>query len=133
MFNKSLDEIKDKNDLLEAFLDEQGRHLVNLLHATFKVAGMYEANNNRYIEQASKLRGILKQIFDDEPDFSLAIKGGYMYLNGVRLKADRDSEVAMTYFLERWPELGMSGLTLSSGLDPRELDKFIFFINSLHF
>ncbi|UCE65964.1 MAG: HD domain-containing protein [Candidatus Zixiibacteriota bacterium] len=128
MLNNSINELKDKNELIEALLDEQGRHLVNLLHATFKVAGMYEANNNRYIEQASKLRGILKQIFDDEADFSLAIKGGYMYLNGVRLKADRESEVAMTYFLERWPELGISGLTLTSGLDPRELDKFIFFM-----
>ena len=128
MFNKTIDELKEKNDLLEAFLDEQGRHLVNLLHATFKIAGMYEANNNRYIEQVTKLRGILKQIFDDEPDFSLTIKGGYMYLNGVRLKSDRDSETAMTYFLERWPELGMSGLTFSEKLDPRELDKFIFFM-----
>jgi len=128
LFNKSIDEIKEKNDLLEALLDEQGRHLANLLHATFKIAGMYEANNNRYIEQAAKLRGILQQIFDDEPDFSLTIKGGYMYLNGARLKADRDSEAAMTYFLERWPELGMSGLTFSDRLDPRELDKFIFFM-----
>ena len=128
MLNNSINDLKEKNDLMEALLDEQGRHLINLLHAAFKVAGMYEANNNRYIEQASKLRGILKQIFDDEPDFSLAIKGGYMYMNGVRLKADRDSEVAMTYFLESWPELGMSGLTFTSGLDPRELDKFIFFM-----
>jgi len=126
LLNKSLDEIKEKNDLLEALLDEQGRHLINLLHATFKIAGMYEANNNRYIEQAAKLRGILKQIFDDEPDFSLTIKGGYMYINGVRLKSDRDSEVGMTYFLERWPELGMSGLTFCDRLDHRELDKFIF-------
>ena len=90
MLNNSINDLKEKNDLMEALLDEQGRHLINLLHAAFKVAGMYEANNNRYIEQASKLRGILKQIFDDEPDFSLAIKGGYMYMNGVRLKADRD-------------------------------------------
>lgn len=128
MINKSLGEIKEKNDLLEALLDEQGRHLVNLLHATFKIAGMYEANNNRYIEQATKLRGVLKQIFDDEPDFSLAIKGGYMYLNGARLKVGRESEAAITYFLDSWPELGMAGLTFSSGLDPRELDKFVFFM-----
>lgn len=132
MLDRSLDEIKEKNDLLEALLDEQGRHLVNLLHATFKIAGMYEANNNRYIEQASKLKGILKQIFDDEPDFTLTIKGGYMYLNGTRLKADRDSEVAMTYFLERWPALGMSGLSFGSRLDARELDKFIFFMTGFN-
>jgi HD-GYP domain-containing protein (c-di-GMP phosphodiesterase class II) len=128
LHNKSLEDIKEGNDIVAAMLDEQGRHLVNLLHATFKIAGMYEANNNRYIEQASKLRGILKQIFDDEPDFSLAIKGGYMYLNGTRLKVERDCETAMTFFLENWPELGMSGLTFSKSLDPRELDKFIFFM-----
>lgn len=129
MLNRSLDELKEKNDLMEALLDEQGRHLVNLLHATFKIAGMYEPNNNRYIEQAGKLRSILKQIFEDEPDFTLTIKGGYLYLNGVRLKSDRDCETAMTYFLEQWPQLGMSGLTFMHKLDPRELDKFIFFLN----
>lgn len=129
MHNRSLKDLQEKNDLFEALLDEQGRHLVNLLHATFKIAGMYEPNNNRYIEQASKLREILKQIFDEEPDFTLTIKGGYMYLNGVRLKSDRDSEMAMTYFLENWPKMGMSGLTFMRKLDPRELDKFIFFLN----
>lgn len=126
MFDKSIGEIKQTQDLYEALMDEEGRHLVNLLHATFRIAGMYDANNNRYREQAGKLRAILKQIFDEEPDFTLTIKGGYMYLNGVRLKAGRDSEIAMTYFLDTWPTLGVSGLSFTNKLDPRELDKFIF-------
>jgi HD-GYP domain-containing protein (c-di-GMP phosphodiesterase class II) len=133
LLDKSINELKEKNDLMDALLDEQGRHLVNLLYATFKIAGMYEPNNNRYIEQASKLRQILKQIFEDEPDFTLTIKGGYLYLNGVRLKTDRDSETAMTYFLETWPKMGMSGLTFMQKLDPRELDKFVFSMNGFEY
>jgi len=129
LIDRSLGDLKQKNDLMEALLDEQGRHLINLLHATLKIAGMYEPNNNRYIEQASKLRAILKQIFEDEPDFNLTIKGGYLYLNGVRLKSERDGETAMAYFLEIWPRMGMSGLTFMAKLDPHELDKFIFFMN----
>lgn len=129
MFNKSVSEVKENQAAYEAIMDELGRHLVNLLHATFKVASMYEANNNRYLDQSNKLRAVLQEVFKEDPYFTLTIKGGYMFLSDIRLKADRDSEDAMTYFLERWPALGISGLSFSEKLDPRELDKFIFFMS----
>ncbi len=129
MFNNSIKDIKEKQAVFEAVFEELGRHFVNLLFAAFKVAGMYEANNNRYIDQSNKLRAIMQKIFDEESEFTVTAKGGYLFLSDVRLKADRDSEAAMTYFLERWPILGISGLSFSKNLDPRELDKFVFFMS----
>ena len=128
MFEKSLDELKVNNDIHEAIIDELGRHLVVLLHATLKIAAMYDANNNRYLEQGDKLRSVLRKIFEEDSDFTLTIKGGYMYINETRMKIERDCENAMNYFLKEWPQLGMSGLTISNHLDPRELDRFIFYI-----
>jgi HD-GYP domain-containing protein (c-di-GMP phosphodiesterase class II) len=128
VFDKSLDELKVNNDIHEAIIEELGRHLVILLQATLKIAAMYDANNNRYLEQSDKLRAVLRKIFDEETDFTLTIKGGYMYINETRMKVERDCENAMNYFLDHWPKLGMSGLTITSNLDPRELDRFIFFI-----
>jgi len=128
VFDKSLDELKIGNDIHEAIIDELGRHLIVLLHATLKIAAMYDANNNRYLEQGDKLRAVLRKIFEEETDFTLTIKGGYMYINETRMKVERDCENAMNYFLDQWPKLGMSGLTISSSLEPRELDRFIFFI-----
>lgn len=34
----------------------------------------------------------------------------------------------MTYFMERWAVLGISGFSFNKALDPRELDKFIFLL-----
>jgi HD-GYP domain-containing protein (c-di-GMP phosphodiesterase class II) len=129
LFDRSIDEIKKEQQELEASLEQSGHNLVNVLFATFRVATMYEPNNNRYIDQSSKLRAVLDKIFEEEPDFALAAKGGYLYLSDVRLKADSDSDSATTYFLETWPVLGLSGFLFSKDLDPRELDKFIFFIS----
>ena len=111
-------------------MDENGKKLIPLLFATFKVAGMYEANNNRYIDQASKLREALSKIFEQEPVFSLTSSEGYFFLSDFRIKADHDMDTAATYFLERWPQLGISGFTFGKNLDPRELDKFIFLLSN---
>ncbi len=129
MFDRSVEDIKKKQKDLEASLEQLGHELVNVLFATFKIAAMYEPNNNRYIEQSNKLRAVLDKIFEEEPDFILAARGGYLYLSDVRLRAGRDSDAATTHFLESWPALGLSGVSFFEDLDPRELDKFVFFIS----
>jgi len=130
LFSKSLEDIQEEKKELEVTLEKLGRELVNVLFATLKVAAMYEPNNNRYLEQSSLLRGALKKIFDEESDFTLLSKGGYIYISEVRLKSSRDSDDAMTYFLERWPKMGICGFSFAQSLDPRELDKFIFFLSA---
>jgi HD-GYP domain-containing protein (c-di-GMP phosphodiesterase class II) len=129
LLNNSIADIQKKQEAREAFLEENGRRLIPVLYATFKVAVMYEANNNRYIEQASKLREIMNSIFTQEDDFSITIKGGYIFLSEARLRADHDINIAMNYFQERWQGLGVSGFSFNINLDPRELDKFIFLVS----
>jgi HD-GYP domain-containing protein (c-di-GMP phosphodiesterase class II) len=129
LFNRSVEDIKKRQKDLEASFEDLGQRLVSVLYATFKIATMYEPNNNRYIDQSSKLRAVIDKIFEEEPDFILAARGGYLYLSDVRLKADRDSAAATTHFLETWPVLGLSGFSFCQDLDPRELDKFVFFIS----
>lgn len=129
MFDRDLKELERDRKGHEAVLDKLGRELVTVLYATLKVAALYEPNNNRYLEQGNQLRNALKKLFDLESDFSLIIKGGYMYVADVRLKSDRDSDDAVTSFLEQWPKLGLGGFVFAESLDPRELDKFIFFIS----
>jgi HD-GYP domain-containing protein (c-di-GMP phosphodiesterase class II) len=130
LFDKSLKEIKDKQEAYQVFMSESGKKLVPLLFATFKVAGMYEANNNRYIDQATKLREALDKIFAEEQDITLTTQGGYFFLSDFRVKLDHDSDAAAAYFQERWSPLGISGISFNRNLDPRELDKFIFLMSS---
>lgn len=129
LFDRSVKDIQRENENLDANLDKLGRELVGVLFSTLKVAAMYEPNNNRYLEQSGLLRSALKKIFDLESDFSVLAKGGYIYVSDVRLKSNKDSDDAMTFFLERWPKMGLSGFSFVDSLDPRELDKFVFFIS----
>ncbi|OGC96481.1 MAG: hypothetical protein A2W25_14945 [candidate division Zixibacteria bacterium RBG_16_53_22] len=129
MFSNSISDIKKQQEAFEAFLEENGRKLVSILYSTIKVSGMYDANNNRYIEQAAKLRETLSVIFAQEDDFSLTTKGGHFFMSEARLRTERDLDTAMTYFLEKWPAMGVSGFSFSKGLDPRELDKFVYLIS----
>ncbi len=129
MNEKSIKDLKNLQEADQAFLEENGRKLLPLLFAAFKIAGMYEANNNRYIDQASKLMQAMDAIFADEPDFTLTTAGGYFYISDYRIKTDHDLDSALAYFLERWPAIGVSGFSFYKGLDPRELDKFIFLLS----
>jgi HD-GYP domain-containing protein (c-di-GMP phosphodiesterase class II) len=104
--------------------------LLLIFFSTLKVASLYEANNNRYIDQATKLREILTQIFIIEEQFTLATEGGHFFISEIRLRNEHELDAAMTYFLERWPTLGISGFSFDKTLDSRELDKFIFLLSS---
>ncbi len=130
MNSNKIQEIKERQDAFERKLEELGNRLINIFYATLKTASLYEANNNRYIDQASKLRQVLDAIFNEDPDFSLSFKDGHFFLTETRLRSDHETDVAETYFLENWPAMGISGLSFSKGLDPRELDKFIFFLSN---
>ena len=129
MFGKSVKDIQEDRKELEVTLDNLGREFIGVFYSTLKIAAMYEPNNNRYIEQSNQLRSAMKKIFNQESDFSLISRGGYIYISDVRLKSNRDSDDAMTYFLDHWRIMGISGFTFSESLDSRELDKFIFFIS----
>jgi HD-GYP domain-containing protein (c-di-GMP phosphodiesterase class II) len=131
LFDRSVKEIQAEQKAFEELLGTQGRDLVNVLNATMKVAAMYEPNNNRYIEQSSRLRGLLGKICEEEPDFTLVAKGGHFYISDVRIKVDRDSDAATSYFLETWPKLGISGFSFSKGMDPSEVDKFIYLMKGI--
>lgn len=131
MFDRSVQEIQAEQKAFEELLGTLGRDLISVLNATIKVAAMYEPNNNRYIEQSSRLRGLLGKIFEEETDFTLVAKGGYFYISDVRIKVDKESDAAMDYFLETWPILGISGFSFSKGMDATELDKFIYLVKSM--
>jgi HD-GYP domain-containing protein (c-di-GMP phosphodiesterase class II) len=126
VFKNTVADIKQQQEAFEAFLEENGRKLLSVLYSTVKVSSMYDANNNRYIEQASRLREVLTVIFDKEDDFTLTTKNGYFFMSEVRLRAERELDAAMTLFMEKWPAMGVSGFGFNKALDPRELDKFIY-------
>jgi HD-GYP domain-containing protein (c-di-GMP phosphodiesterase class II) len=126
VFSNSISDIKKQQEAFEAFLEENGRKLLSVLYSTIRVSAMYDANNNRFIEQAARLREILSAIFAQEDDFSLITKGGHFFMSEAMLRTERDLDTAMTYFLERWPAMGISGFSFNKGLDPRELDKFVY-------
>jgi HD-GYP domain-containing protein (c-di-GMP phosphodiesterase class II) len=128
LFNNSVKDIRKIEEAREAFLEENGRKLLPIFFATFKVAAMYEANNNRYIDQAFKLREVMTELFSQEDDFTLTTKGGYFFISEVRMRADHEMALAATYFQERWTSLGLSGFSFNKNLDPQELDKFIFLL-----
>jgi putative nucleotidyltransferase with HDIG domain len=126
--------LKDTSDRLqtsEESINDLGCRLVNILYATLKVAKMYESNNRRYTDQASKLLDILNEIFVQEPDFTLVIKNKYFYVSDIRLKIDAGMEGAQNYFAEEWEALGISGFSFNNHVDSTGIDKFINLINTI--
>ena len=122
MIDNSLQSVKESQEASQVFLEANGRTILPLLFATLKVAGMYEANNNRYIDQVAKLRQAMDLIFAEETDFTLTTTGGYFFISDYRIRTDHEIDAALAYFLERWPALGISGFSFNKNLDPRELE-----------
>ncbi len=129
MIDNSIQSVKESQEASQIFLEANGRIILPILFATFKVATMYEANNNRYIDQVGKLRQAMDAVFSEETDFTLTTTGGYFFISDYRIRTEHDMDATLAYFLERWPALGISGFSFNKNLDPRELDKFIFLLS----
>jgi HD-GYP domain-containing protein (c-di-GMP phosphodiesterase class II) len=126
VLNKSATDFVQQQEAYQATLEESGRTLLPMLHATIRVAAMYDANNNRYIDQANRLREALTEIFNRESDFTLTANNGYFFISEIRIRAEKELDAAAAYFLEKWPAMGVSGFSFNKRMDPRELDKFIY-------
>lgn len=131
MFDKSLQDIRNNQHAYEDLILELSSKFINSFFSAVKTAGMYDANNQRYIEQVAKLRETLGSIFREQSRFSFTTSGGFLYIADIRVKAEQDLAIAATYFMERFKMLGVAGLAFDSRLDPGELDKFIYAFSGL--
>jgi len=103
-----------------------GYEFFRSFYSLLKTASLYEVNNNRYIEQATEFRQLVAEIFTDEPNLVFAFKEGHFFLNDSRIKLDSTDNEAADYFKEKFDSLSISGFSIFSKADSREIDRFIF-------
>ncbi len=116
----------DKEKQLEEKYSKLGVDFFHTLHATLKIASLYEANNNRYIKQAQKFRELVAEIFTEDSKLSFTYKNEYFFLNNFRISPQSADKEATEYFISRFQALKIDGFEVSSHADSRELDKFIY-------
>lgn len=118
---------KDQREVEEKF-SMLGLEFFRAFYATLKTASLYEANNNRYISQASEFRQMVAEIFTEAPQLSFVYKDDYFFLNNFRIKLETSDEKIADFFKEKFDELKISGFNIFIRADSREIDKFIFSI-----
>src|SRR5204862_4761558 len=67
----------------------------------------------------------LEDFFAHEERLRLHLEDGYLFANGVRLRAERHAQDALYWVIERFAESGVASLSFERGVKAVELRKFV--------
>ncbi|UCE19926.1 MAG: HD domain-containing protein [Gemmatimonadota bacterium] len=109
-------------------LAESGRNFINQFFVTYKVAQIYEANNDAFMRQHNVLMATLQRVFEREDKVTLEISMRSLFLNRVKIIAQFLHYGNLTFLLDLFEDLNISSITFSKGLDDRELTAFLYLL-----
>jgi len=102
-----------------------GMPLVIRLNTVLRVARTHEASNQAFQRQLAGLLELLSQLFEHETDVVLASHSDYLFLNGMRIRAQPQVMSIYHSLLAELERRQIGGLRFQVGLSPEELQSFI--------
>ncbi len=105
---------------------------INQFFALFRIARVYEPNNDAYLGQSSRFYDQFRRLVDRSSEISIKLIDGRVMINGHLIKFDNDGLVGATYVIDSWRILGIGGVVMTSSLDNRQIDKFIYLVAKLN-
>ncbi len=105
---------------------EKGKDLVVQLYASIKTAQIYEQNNEMFVNQSERLFDLVSEIVQKEGEIVLVNKGGYLFLNELRLKFDFGNYAGSKFIMEIFEKFDLGKISIEEGVKSGELDRFIY-------
>ncbi|KPL02403.1 MAG: hypothetical protein AMJ90_05880, partial [candidate division Zixibacteria bacterium SM23_73_2] len=115
----------------EEHLFERGKDLVSWLHASIKTAQIYEKNNDMFRNQSERLFALVSELVEKEGEIALVYKGGYLFLNDLRLKFDLEKYADSKFVMETFEKFDWGRISIEEGITSEELDILICIIGHL--
>lgn len=119
-------------DKQEQTLLEKGKELTSQLFASIKTAQLYEQNNEMFIKQSRKLFDLVSELIQKEGEIVLVSKGGYLFLNDLRLKFDLERYAGSKFITEIFERFDLEKISIEEGVISSELDSFVYLFGHLN-
>ena len=104
---------------------------INAFFILFKTAQYVDANNATYQTQSSKFYVTFRRLVDAHGKITIKVIDGRIFVRDRLVRFDSEGIVRARSVIDAWHQLGVGGVTLDDSLDNRQIDKFIYLVNSL--
>jgi len=124
----------NKIESAERRLDTAGKDeiaFINAFFILFRTAQYVEANNATYQVQSSRFYVSFRRLVDECGTITVKVVDGRIFIRDKLIKFDSEGLVRARTVIDAWRQVGIGGITLEDSLDNRQVDKFIYLINSL--
>ena len=117
------DELRDPGDSQR--LSDLGAALLIRFSAMLRTARTYDATNQAFQRQLQDLHGAIAQIHDTEDEVALVAVADYLYVNGVRIRAQAALLTVYHSLMTEFERRSLGGVRLLHGVSGAELERFI--------
>ena len=107
------------------------RSLINQIQVLIRTSQIHDINNVALVRPVSNLLNALNMLFKTGPEFTLRIKGEYLYMDETRIRYDIEDMASYEFILKLLKEKKIGSLTFRSPVTPEDLKKFAQIMNAL--
>lgn len=104
---------------------------INAFFILFRTAQYVDANNATYQTQSSKFYMSFRRLVDAYGKITVKVIDGRIFVHDKLVRFDSEGIVRARGVVDAWHQVGVGGITLDDSLDSRQIDKFIYLVNSL--
>ncbi len=108
-----------------ARLSELGTALLIRLTAMLRTARTYDATNQAFQRQLQELCALVAQLHESEDEIALVAASDYLYLNGVRIRAQAALLPVYHGLMTEFERRSLGGFRVLHGVSAGELERFI--------
>ena len=117
---------KTRTEYEKKLLADAGRTLVNQFYVIYKVAQIYEANNDAFTRQRDALLRTLGRVFEREAKVTLEVSMRSLFLNRVKIIAQFLHYGNVTFLLNLFEDINVSSITFSKEIDHKNFTRFLY-------
>lgn len=113
------------DDLEEGqLIAELGAALVLRLSALMRTARTYDVSNQAFQRQTQEFMALIRRLLDEEDEVAIVVVADYLYLNGVRIKANASLLGAYHSLMGDFERRKVGGLRFLQAVSEAEVERF---------
>ncbi|MGA2191864.1 MAG: HD domain-containing phosphohydrolase [Nitrospirota bacterium] len=112
-------------------ISRASRILINQLQVLFRTSQIHDIGNVALVRPVTNLLNALESLFKFESEFTLKLRGEYLYLDDSRVRYDIEDMQSYEYIVGFLKEKKVGSLIFRQPVSPDDLKRFAYIMNNL--
>ncbi|MBI5696555.1 MAG: HD domain-containing protein [Nitrospirae bacterium] len=107
------------------------RALINQMQVLFRTSQIHDIGNVALVRPVTNMMNALDVIFRSEPEFTVRLRGEYLYLDQTRIRYDIEDMASYEYMVEALKEKKIGSITFQQPVTPDDIKRFAYTFSAM--